>query len=151
MNFDLDLALDTSENNPVYKVQYAHARMCSVFARGSVDVASIDPQPGGFAGLTGRWELDVARQVLRFPFVIRAAAAARAPYMVCSYLEETAGTVNAWYHQGNVDPELRVLAEGPSREARIGLARAVQITLRNGLTVLGVSAPERMEREEISE
>ncbi len=151
MTFDLDLALDTSENNPVYKVQYAHARMCSVFARGGIDMASIDVQPDTFTGLASRWEIDVARQVLRFPFVVHAAADARAPYMVCAYLEETAGAVNAWYHQGNVDPEFRVLADGPSRDARIGLARAVQITLRNGLNVLGVSAPERMEREEISE
>ncbi len=151
MSFDLDLALDTSENNPVYKVQYAHARMCSVFARGGIDRASIDTRPDDFAGLTSRWEIDVAGHVLRFPFVVRGAAAARAPYMVCAYLEEMAGAVNAWYHQGNVDAELRVLAEGPSREARLGLARAVQITLRNGLNVLGVSAPERMEREETSE
>jgi arginyl-tRNA synthetase len=151
MNFDLDLALDTSESNPVYKVQYAHARMCSVFARGGIEPASIETRLDGFAGLTSQWELDAARQVLRFPFVVRGAAAARAPYMLCAYLEETAGAVNAWYHQGNVAPEYRVLAEGPSRDARIGLARAVQITLRNGLNLLGVSAPERMQREENSE
>jgi len=55
--------------------------------------------------------------------------------------------VNAWYHQGNLDPSLRMLADGPAREGRIKLARAVQITLRNGLEVLGLSAPHTMVRE----
>jgi arginyl-tRNA synthetase len=70
---------------------------------------------------------------------------------VCNYLERLAGTVNAWYHQGNVDPERRVLAEGASRQARLGLANAVRLTLKQGLTLLGLSAPERMTREEVDE
>ena len=147
LNFDLDLALDTSEANPVYKVQYAHARMCSVFRKAGIcreDVgtgfeAPVDPGTPA--------ERDVALAVLRLPEVIAAAGESRAPHVVCAYLEETAGLVNAWYHQGNLDPGLRILADVPERAARIRLARAVQITLRNGLCALGLSAPEALTRE----
>ncbi|MFQ5678620.1 MAG: arginine--tRNA ligase [Gemmatimonadota bacterium] len=148
LNFDLDLALDVSERNPVYKVQYAHARMCSVFRRGGIDPSAIPADGQGTEELKEEAERRVARALARFPEVVRSAAAARAPHQLCGYLEETAGRVNAWYHRGNLDPSLRVLAEGPAREGRLRLARAVQITLRNGLRVLGISAPERMEREE---
>ena len=71
--------------------------------------------------------------------------------MVCEYLETTAGAVNSWYHAGNPsrDPKLAVLVEDPDlRAARLALARGVHIVLRNGLNLLGLSAPERMEREE---
>jgi arginyl-tRNA synthetase len=147
MTFDLDLALDTSEANPVYKVQYAHARMCSVFRRGDIDPTSIDASGTDLACLTSDTERQLLMQLLRFPERVRGAAAARAPYQICNYLEEVAGAVNAWYHEGNLDPTRRVLAEGPSQPARLALARAVQLTLRSGLTLLGISAPERMERE----
>ena len=91
-------------------------------------------------------ERDVALAVLRLPEVIAVAGEGRAPHIVCAYLEETAGLVNAWYHQGNLDPGLRILADVPERAARIRLARAVQITLRNGLCALGLSAPEALTR-----
>ncbi len=148
LNFDLDLALDTSERNPVYKVKYAHARMCSVFERGSVVPRAIDPGPAELRRLSTDAERAVSKALLRFPAVVRDAAAARAPYQLCQYLEELAGRVNAWYHEGNLDPSLRVLAEGPQRPARLALARAIQVTLRNGLHVLGLEAPAEMRREE---
>jgi arginyl-tRNA synthetase len=151
MSFDLDLALDTSEANPVYKVQYAHARMCSVFERAGVDAESIAVSEADLAELTRESERELAKSLLRFPEVVRNAAQARAPYQVCSYLEEVAGLVNGWYHEGNLDPSLRVIAEGPARAGRLALARAVQITLRNGLELLGVSAPRRMVREQETE
>ncbi len=148
LQFDLDLALDTSEKNPVYKIQYAHARMCSVFDRAGADPGAVEADAGELARLETEAERTVMREVLRFPSVVREAAEARAPYQVCTYLEELAGAVNSWYHEGNVDPELRVLAEGPARAARMALARAVQIALRNGLWLLGLDAPERMARRE---
>jgi len=151
MSFDLNLALDTSEANPVYKVQYAHARMCSIFERAGVDAESIAVSEADLAELTRESERELAISLLRFPEVVRNAAQARAPYQVCSYLEEVAGLVNAWYHEGNLDPSLRVIAEGPARAGRLALARAVQITLRNGLELLGVSAPRRMVREQETE
>lgn len=147
LNFDLDLALDTSEANPVYKIQYAHARMCSVFTRGEIDPATLSTGLGGLEELETEAERDVAKGVLRLPEVIDTAARARAPHILCTYLEEISGLVNAWYHQGNLDPTLRMLADGPAREGRMKLARAVQITLRNGLSALGLSAPKTMVRE----
>lgn len=148
LNFDLDLALDTSERNPVYKVQYAHARMCSVFEKGGVDPAELRPSPGELRRLETEAERGVARKLLRFPSAVREAARSRAPYQLCQYLEDAAGRVNAWYHEGNLDRSLRVLAEGPARPGRLALARAIQVTLRNGLELLGVSAPQHMAREE---
>ena len=148
MTFDLDLALDTSEKNPVYKVQYAHARMCRIFEKAGREPADVAADAGALRELRLASERTVAKAVLRFPEIVAAAAAARAPYQVCGYLEELAGLVNAWYHEGNVDAERRVIAEGPARTARLALADAVRITLRQGLTLLGLAAPERMLREE---
>ncbi|MDT8436406.1 MAG: arginine--tRNA ligase [Gemmatimonadota bacterium] len=148
MTFDLDLALDTSEKNPVYKVQYAHARMCRIFERGGVDPAELAVDEAELAALRRPAERRVAKTLLRLPEVVAGAAAARAPYQVCAFLDELAGAVNAWYHEGNVDPAARVLADGPARRARLSLADAARRTLRQGLRVLGISAPEQMWREE---
>lgn len=146
LTFDLDLALDTSDANPVYKIQYAHARMCSVFRKGGIDPESLSADGVDLCRLDSAAERHVLAMVLRFPERVQAAARARAPYQVCTYLEELAGAVNGWYHEGNLDPTRRVLAEGESRAARVALARAIQLTLRSGLRLLGLSAPERMER-----
>ena len=148
MTFDLDLALDTSDANPVYKVQYAHARICSVFRKGEVDPEGLAPTDADLGFLDAGTERQVLTTLLRFPERVRAAALARAPYQICNYLEELASGVNAWYHEGNLDPARRLLAEVPARPARLALARAVQLTLVAGLTLLGISAPERLERED---
>ncbi len=126
MTFDLDLALDTSEKNPVYKVQYAHARMCSIFERAGVEPGSHSVTAEGYEALLLPSEREVAKHVLRFPEIVASAAASRAPYQVCNFLEELASVVNGWYHEGNVDSDRRVLAEGPAREcaARSGERRA---------------------------
>jgi arginyl-tRNA synthetase len=150
MLFDLDLALDHSEKNPVYKVQYAHARMCSIFRKAGVELSTFHAD-ADLSGLTHATEQELIKQLVRFPEVTGRAADARAPHMVCDYLETTAGLVNSWYHAGNPtrNPELAVLAADDTlRTARLGLARAVQIVLRNGLELLGLHAPERMQREE---
>ncbi len=148
LNFDLDLARDTSERNPVYKVKYAHARMWGVFGKGGVDPGTLAPSPEELSELGTGAERKVAKAVLRFPGVVEDAARARAPHRICGYLEEVAGRVNAWYHEGNLDASRRVLAEGPARPGRLALARAVQVTLRNGLELLGLEAPEEMARKE---
>jgi arginyl-tRNA synthetase len=150
MVFDLDLALDHSEKNPVYKVQYAHARMMSIFRKAGVDADAISADSAALDRLTAPQEQEIIRQVGRFPEVVRRAADARAPHMVCEYLESTASAVNSWYHAGNPNrsPELAVLVDDEAlRNARLVLARAIRIVLRNGLTLLGLGAPERMTRE----
>lgn len=150
MLFDLDLALDQSEKNPVYKVQYAHARMCSIFRKAEVEREAVTAETD-VSRLVHPQEQELIRQLEQFPEVVARAATARSPHMICDYLESTAGMVNSWYHAGNPsrNPELAVLSADPAlRGARLALARAVQITLRNGLELLGLRAPERMQREE---
>ncbi len=113
--------------------------------------ADLDPRGIDLAALVLESEREVAKALLRLPERIKVAADSRAPHLICTYLEELAAVVNAWYHEGNVDPTRRVLADGPAREARLTLVAAVQLTLRQGLSVLGLSAPERMVREDASD
>ena len=149
LTFDLDLALDQSDKNPVLKVQYAHARMSSIFRRAGVDASAIDPAAADLARLDAPAEVELLKLLLRLPEVIGTAAEQHAPHLLCAYLDEVANTVNSWYHAGNLQPELRVLGvEEPLSRARQVLARAVQLVLHNGLAALGISAPERMERAE---
>ncbi len=152
--FDLDVALDQSEKNPLFKIQYAHARMCSIFARAEQDPKKIAADAGVFSSLREPSERELVRQLSEFPTTVQRAAEHRAPHTLCDYLEKTAGQVNSWYHQGNPsrNPAMAVLVDDPAlRAARLGLARAVQIVLRNGLWILGLNAPERMEREQADE
>ena len=146
--FDLDLALDQSDKNPVLKIQYAHARMHAIFRRAGIAAQEITD--GDVALLDRPAEVELAKILLRFPEVLADAAEKRAPHLMCKYLEDASGMVNAWYHTGNRDESLRVLVrDGDLSRARLLLCRAAQIVLRNGLRVLGISAPERMERAEI--
>lgn len=149
MLFDLDLALDHSEKNPVYKVQYAHARMMSIFLKAGVEINSVTTEGAALDRLTHETERDVIKQLSLFPEIVSRAADARAPHIVCEYLETTAALVNSWYHAGNPNrnPELAVLAAEPElRAARLVLAKAIRTVLQNGLSLLGLGAPDRMER-----
>ena len=149
MLFDLDLALDHSEKNPVFKVQYAHARMHSIFRKAGRNPSELVPTAEQLGRLQHQGETELIKQLSIFPDVVARAADARAPHIVCDYLETTAGMVNSWYHAGNPsrNPQLAVLvADADVREARLALANAIRIVLRNGLTLLGLGAPERMDR-----
>jgi arginyl-tRNA synthetase len=148
--FDLDVALDRSEKNPVYKIQYAHARMCSIFAKAGIAPEDVKPGSSNLELLTQDLERELVKRLGEFPATVVRAAASAAPHILCDYLEHAAGAANSWYHAGNPtrDPELAVLVNDPAlRAARLVLARAVQIVLRNGLTILGITAPTRMVRQ----
>jgi arginyl-tRNA synthetase len=149
--FDLDVALDQSDKNPVYKVQYAHARMCSIFGKAGVQPDDIGGQGAALTLLTHELERELVKSLGEFPEFVARAAAQTSPHVICDYLEQTAAAANSWYHAGNPsrNPELAVLVDDPRvRSARLVLARAVQIVLRNGLTLLGIEAPRRMDRAE---
>lgn len=152
LTFDLDLALDQSDKNPVYKLQYAHARMCSIFRRArEIDPSLLGPDEPDLAKLSAGAEQEIVKLLLRFPEVLASAAERHAPHSLCEYLEELAGAVNSWYHTGNLEPTLRVVGPDVPAEtsrSRLALARGIQIVLANGLRVLGVRAPDRMERAE---
>jgi arginyl-tRNA synthetase len=135
--FDVDLAKSQTDENPVFYVQMAHARMSGIFrvaARGpeSVTVAGVD-----LSVLTQPEELELIKEIAEFPDVVRRAAAAYEPHRITGYLEGLARIAHAWYHK------YRVLGE-PEEAARLVLARAVRQVLANGLTLLGIRAPERM-------
>jgi arginyl-tRNA synthetase len=152
--FDLDVALDQSDKNPVYKVQYAHARMCSIFRKAGVEPEDLKPGSADLGLLSNDLERELVKRLAEFPGTVQRAADGAMPHVVCDYLDQTAGAANSWYHAGNPsrNPELAVLVEDPAlRAARLVLTRAVQVVLRNGLTILGIEAPHRMQRAEESE
>ncbi|HUJ78962.1 MAG TPA: arginine--tRNA ligase [Nitrospiria bacterium] len=140
LDFDLELAKSQSEENPVYYVQYAHARLCSM-QRQAADrglsvpaVADVDPTP-----LTLSEEQGLLRQLSLYPAVIESSAQLLEPHRVIFYLQEVAGLLHAYYNKH------RVITDDRARSlARLALMQAVRTVLANGLTVVGVIAPERM-------
>ena len=141
MTFDLDLARRQSEENPVYYVQYAHARIAGVFER--LETPTWDPREGGVPDTLDRLEADTELEVLRalddYPDVVADAGDALEPHRITDYLEGLARRFHLWYH----GERFLVQDEGLAR-ARLALARAVQRVLGNGLGILGVTAPESM-------
>ncbi len=149
--FDLDVALDQSDKNPVYKVQYAHARMCSIFRKADVEAEDVQAGKADLSLLTHGLEQELIKRLGEFPEAVTRGAKESSPHVVCEYLERTASAVNSWYHAGNPSrhPELAVLTDDAElRGARLALARAVQVVLRNGLTLLGIDAPRQMVRDD---
>ncbi|MCS7101952.1 MAG: arginine--tRNA ligase [Burkholderiaceae bacterium] len=140
--FDVDLALAQSEENPVFYVQYAHARICSVFAQAQDKGWPFDAERALAADLTplaSARELGLAAKLAEYPPLLRQAAAELAPHQIAFYLQELAAEFHGFYNAERVLTE-----ERPLREARLALLAATRQVLRNGLTLLGVSAPERM-------
>jgi len=135
--FDVDLARSQSEENPVYYVQYAHARVCSVFSQWGGDVASLTTVP--LDALSGARELALAKRLAEFPELIRTAAEELAPHSIAFYLRELAGEFHSYYNAERI-----LVEDQAARMARLALCAAVRQVLANGLALLGVSAPERM-------
>jgi len=141
VDLDLELARSQSSENPVYYVQYAHARIASIL-RKAADEGS---EPGGFAAADGRAPLEASekaliKRLLEFPEEVRAAAARRAPHRICAYSTATAADFHAFYRDCQV-----VGAEGEGVEAsRLALCLATKRTIAVALGLLGISAPERM-------
>jgi arginyl-tRNA synthetase len=137
--FDVDLATRQSEENPVYKVQYAHTRMAGIFRTAGLEAAAVAADGVDLAALRETDEQDLIKRLGEFPRVVAKAAEVLEPHRIVAYVEEVAALVNGWYHRH------RVLGAPPEVErARLVLARAAQIVLANALALLGVSAPERM-------
>ncbi|MGK5114347.1 arginine--tRNA ligase [Geodermatophilus sp. CPCC 205506] len=144
IDIDVDLWSRRTNDNPVFYVQYAHARISSVLRNGAdLGLALGGPGDVDAAQLTHDRENDLLRAIGEFPRVVSAAAELRAPHRVARYLEELAGTYHRFYDN------CRVLPRGDEEPtalttARLWLCAATAVVLRNGLGVLGVSAPERM-------
>jgi arginyl-tRNA synthetase len=135
--FDVDLAKSQTEENPVFYVQMAHARMSGIFRVAARDAESASADGVDLSVLTQPEELALIKELAEFPEVVRRAAAAYEPHRITGFLEGLARIAHGWYHK------YRVLGE-PEEAARLVLARAVRQVLGNGLTLLGIRAPERM-------
>ena len=141
--FDIDLALSQSDENPVYYLQYAHARICSVFAQAKEKGFSIPTQEAiaemDLSALSDKNAQALIARISEFPETLSVAAKECAPHTLCFYLKDLAGDFHAFYNAE------RVLVEDEAvRNARLALLLAARQVLRNGLDLLGVCAPEKM-------
>jgi arginyl-tRNA synthetase len=149
LDFDLELAKKQTLDNPVFYVQYGHARLHAIFRKAAeTGVALPGFDLADARTLTSPEELDLVRRIAAFPDLLAGAAQAFEPHRVVFYLQEIIAAFHSWYSQGKRTGE-RVLGSDPARtRARLFLCRALAQVLANGLSVLGVSAPERMELPE---
>jgi arginyl-tRNA synthetase len=141
LDFDLDLAKSQSADNPVYYVQYAHARVCSVLRQAGEKGIEVEPSPGetNLELLAEAHEEALLKTLSRYPEVVESSAVTEEPHQITHYLRELANDFHTYYnaHQFLVEDERL-------RDARIKLVLAARQVLRNGLNLLGVSAPESM-------
>jgi len=143
-NFDLKLARTQSDENPVYYVQYAHARICSILRHAESEGVDLSGE-ADLALLSTKPELDMMRILLNYPDVVARGAAELEVHKVPSYLEEVATVYHRFQHAGKVDSNMRVVTEDEAlTRARVALCSAAQIVLANGLELLGISRPEKM-------
>jgi len=143
MDFDIDLAREQSNENPVFYAQYAHARLCSVEAVAAEAGASAAAM--ALERLTESAEIALVRELMGFPDLVAEAARRLEPHRLPYYAHALAEKIHAFYHAGNSDPGLRVLvADTELAGARLYLARAARQTMANALGLMGVSAPDRM-------
>ena len=135
--FDVDLALEQSEENPVYYVQYAHARVCSVLRQWGGEAATLAGAP--LASLGGEREAALMQRLGEFPELVASAARELAPHALAFYLRSLAGEFHSYYNAERI-----LVEDEATRMSRLALCAAVRQVLANGLSLLGVGAPERM-------
>jgi arginyl-tRNA synthetase len=144
LTFDIDLARSQSEENPVYYVQYAHARVCSVLDKAGIDVAAAPRalRDADLSPLQSPYEQALLNRLADFPEELAAAARELAPHLVTFYLKELAAEFHSYYNA-----EQFLVDDVVLRKARLALVVAVGQVIRNGLAMLGVSAPVAMRKE----
>ena len=138
LNFDIDLAKDQSEKNPVYYLQYAHARICNILkhANSKKELIDLDFEP---TLLTHTCEIDLIKKLEKFPEIINSVHDSLEPHIIATYLNEIANRFHKFY------AECHVLTDDTALSiARLGLVRGTKTILSNGLEILGISAPEKM-------
>jgi arginyl-tRNA synthetase len=141
LDFDLDLAKSQSADNPVYYVQYAHARVCSVLRQAGEKGIPVEPSAGetNLERLTEDHELALLKTLSRYPEVVEASALTEEPHQLTHYLRELANDFHTYYNAHQF-----LVSDTSLRDARIKLILAARVVLQNGLNLLGVSAPETM-------
>jgi arginyl-tRNA synthetase len=140
--FDVDLALSQSEDNPVFYVQYAHARICSVLAQAAAAGVTLDEAGAlqlDLSPLTGPREQALLARLADFPEALTEAARELAPHQIAFYLKDLAAEFHGFYNAERV-----LVDDAALRDARLALLLATRQVLRNALSIIGVAAPERM-------
>ncbi len=140
LDFDLDLAKSQTNENPVYYIQYAHARICSILRQpGAMEIMEKTREEKCLQKLSSEAELSLARRLVDLPEEIAYAAGQLAPHRIARYLHEVAGLLHSFYNAHRVITE-----DKEASTARLALVDATRIVLRNGLHLLGLTAPEKM-------
>ncbi|TYS46928.1 arginine--tRNA ligase [Bacillus infantis] len=139
MDFDLDLAVSQSNDNPVYYAQYAHARISSILRQGEEQGMALSSD-ADFSLISAEKEIDLLKKLGEFPQAVAEAAEKRMPHRITNYIFELASAFHSFYNAEKV-----LDSDNPEKtKARLGLIKAVQTALRNALQLIGVSAPEKM-------
>ncbi|UPM54269.1 arginine--tRNA ligase [Gottfriedia acidiceleris] len=139
LDFDMDLAVSTSNENPVYYSQYAHARVCSILRQGE-EMGIVYNGEADYSLVSSEKEYELLKKLGEFPATVSLAASKRTPHHITNYVFELAGTFHSFYNAEKV-----LDAENVEKsKARLALMKAVQVTLQNALALVGVSAPEKM-------
>jgi arginyl-tRNA synthetase len=146
LDFDIDLVKRQDSDNPVYYVQYAHARLCSIFRKAEDEGIYRSEQPERYLHLlTMEEEKGMIRYMAQFPILLQEICEKMEPHRLTYYLTELAALFHRYFNLGTNTPRYRIVNQDPAlSRARLCLADAVRIVLRNGLSLLGVHAPERM-------
>jgi arginyl-tRNA synthetase len=151
-DFDIGLAMQQSLENPVYYVQYGHARLCAIMRRGDESglrpCAADDPS---VASLILPDELDLLQRIAQWPEVLKAAADSLEPHRIANYLGDLVGAFHGYYTRNRQTARVVDLDDPSTSSARLLMCQSLASTLRSGLAVLGVSAPERMESAPVEE
>lgn len=140
LDFDIDLAKSKSNENPVYYIQYAHARIYSIYNQVKEAGISFGQwNETDFSSLTGELELELIKKMAEFPEEVVLAAERKAPHRIAQYLYDLASMFHSFYRQGRI-----IGVDSGLQQARLGLITAVALVLEQGLGILGISAPEKM-------
>jgi len=144
LDFDFKKVTEQSKENPVFYVQYAHARICSVF-RNAGALAESAEKPD-FSRLIDESELQLVRRIGEYPRIVEAAATAHEPHRVAFYLYDLASDFHALWNKGKESPQLRFIlgSDMQTSLARLALLRVIRYVLANGLRILGVKPVEEM-------
>ena len=137
LNFDLDLAADQSDKNPVYYLQYAHARICNIIKRN--DETNPADMNYNSALLKNELEIDLLKKLEQFPMIVSSALDSLEPQTIANYLQETAGKFHKYYANCRIIVEDKELTQ-----SRIALIKATKNVIYNGLQLLGITAPDKM-------
>jgi arginyl-tRNA synthetase len=137
LEFDLALAREQSDKNPVFYLQYAHARCCSVIEKSEINISKM--LDVDLSLLKQDEELALIKEAARLPEVVEMAGKKLEPQIIAEYLRETASKLHVFYHECRI-----IIDDEELMKARLALLDAVRIVLKNGLAILGITAPEKM-------